>query len=217
MNTDAVKLEEFLKKWQTENNSNKLLLLNKFNVTELPFIPYFVSQLVISNMPLRFLPPMGHFLTYLNISNLSITKLPYLPNSITVLKISQCPNLEYIRNFPSNLRKLTIYSTAICGLPDFPPKLEQFYCDDNPIEILPILPKTLRRFKCSCPLLVKHNPTETIRQFNARQLHYIEENLSLERIIIRTSKIKNELHTYVKENKKGLLRFLLQQKESTVW
>lgn len=206
MNTDTNKVDEFLKKWQTENNPNRLLLLNKFNVDKLPFIPYFVTQLVISNMPLRFLPPMGHFLNYLNISNLSITKLPYLPNSIKILKISQCPNLEYISNLPYNLKKLTIYSTGIVSLPDFPPMLEQFYCDDSPIEILPSLPNKLRRFKCSCPLLVKYHPTETFRQFNARQLRYIEENMSLQRIIVRTSKIKTELATYTKNR-------LLQKRE----
>jgi hypothetical protein len=156
----------------------------------------------------------------LNLCNLKITSIPYIPNGVEQLF---CNNtlLTELPYLPTSLKLLACNKSPISQLPTLPPKLEHLSCSDTRISVLPRLPQSLKELSFSgtavrripnfppnifyinctdCPLIIKKQNKETLKDFIQRWQTWVDEEDRFESMIRtydRTDVLKDSLFAEV--------------------
>lgn len=128
--------------------SGSLLDLSYLGLTELPPLPDSVTELDVSENPLKNLPvTLPSSLQTLLCVSASLTQLPSLPPSLKTLICSH-NFLTELPSFPPLLQKLSCEGNRLTNLPSLPPNLTYLDCNYNQIKVLPSLPSTLTILSC---------------------------------------------------------------------
>jgi Leucine-rich repeat (LRR) protein len=166
--------------WKLQNykiNSNIYpLVLSNLKITSIPYIPNGVEQLFCCNTLLTELPYLPTSLKLLACNNSPITKLPILPPKLEHLSCSDT-KITVLPRLPQTLKELSFSGTAVRRIPNFPPDIFYIYCT-------------------YCPLIIKKQNNETLKDFINRWLKWIDEEDMFESMIRtydRTDVLKDSL------------------------
>lgn len=157
---------EIIKSW----SPGKKLILNTLSLTELPVIPYGVTDIELKENFLTNIDTLPNSILHINIDNNNIVEINKLPNKLISLdcsrnKIKKLPNflpttLEKItcKNNQltsinllnlNNLTELKVDNNQIEDLSTIPKNLKTLYISNNKLKYLSRLPFQLKHLHCS--------------------------------------------------------------------